>query len=135
VRRADAGPAELSLGGWKPIKAGERATVTVDLRNADGILGLDLALTYAPSRIAIVNVQAAAIGSGLSLARADREGTTRIRGVRHRAAVGLGQVLAITIEALRNAGGNDEPSIAGMANEGAIPLRVRGRIEPPSPRK
>src|SRR6185436_10552643 len=45
--RPSAGGAELSIGGGlAPMHAGERRTLTIDLRNAGGILGLDLGLRF-----------------------------------------------------------------------------------------
>jgi hypothetical protein len=134
-RLAGTPPADLSLSGWnKPLKAGERRKLTVDLRNADGILGLDLGLAYDPSRIAIVNVQAAGIGSGLSLAHSDQRGTLRIAAYGYAALSGSGSILTVTVEALKNTGNDSPLAVGGTANEGAIPLRVNGRAGAPSTR-
>jgi hypothetical protein len=127
--RRGAAPAELSLGGWGAVLAGERRQLTVDLRNAEGILGLDLALEYDPSRIAVVGVQATGIGSQLVLAQADVNGTLRIAGYGVVPLSGSGPVLKITVEVLRNTEGQLPLRISGVANEGGIPLRVRGRVE------
>jgi hypothetical protein len=127
VRRVGAAPAQLSLSGWQALRAGERRQLTVNLRNADGILGLDLSVRYDPSRIAIVGVQSAGIGSGLNLARADRNGTYRIAGYGVLPLSGSGPVLTITVEALKDTGRQMPLTIGGVANEGAVPLRVRGR--------
>jgi hypothetical protein len=131
-RPTNAGPAELTLLGWKPLKAGERRQLTIDLRNAEGILGLDLKLEYEPSRLSIVGVETAGIGTALNLARSDEAGEHRIAAYGVEPLTGSGSVLTVTVEALKNTGGNDAPSIGGMANEGAISLRVRGRSEVPS---
>jgi len=132
-RRAGAGPAELSLEGWKALRAGERIDLTVDLRNADGILGLDLLLTYDPSRISIVGGEATGIGSGWSVAQADQRGTYRIAAYGLTPLSGSGSVFKLTVEASGQTGRRDAPSIGGAANEGAIPLRVRERGQTPSP--
>jgi hypothetical protein len=134
-RPAGIAPAELSLGGWKPLRSGDRRQLTVDLRNADGILGLDLTLAYDASRIAIVGVQAAGIGSKLSLAQSDGKGTVRIAGYGVVPLSGSGPVLTITVEALGNTGRQEPLRISGVANEGGIPLRVRGRIRAPLTRR
>jgi len=126
-RPAGMGPAVLSLGGWKPLRAGERLVLTVDLRNAEGILGLDLALRYDPSRLSIVGVEPAGIGSDLNLARSDEAGEYRIAAYGLTPLSGSGAVLTVTVEALRNTGSGDAPSIGGMANEGSIPLTTNGR--------
>jgi hypothetical protein len=125
-RRPGMGAAVLSLSGWKPLHAGERRQLTVDLRDADGILGLDLVLRYDPSRVAIVGVQAAGIGSAMSVTRADRNGTERIAAYGYGALSGSGSILTITVEGLKNTGG-PPPTIGGVANEGAVPLRVQQR--------
>ena len=135
-RRPGMAAAELSLVGWKPLRAGERRQLTVDLRNADGILGLDLVLRYDPSRLAIVGVQATGIGSALTVARGDRNGTQRIAAYGYAALSGSGSILTITVEALKNTGSQQPPTIGGVANEGAVPMRVSSRMhrqetEPP----
>jgi hypothetical protein len=127
--------AEISLVGWKPLRAGERAELTVDLRNADGILGLDLVLRYDPSRLAVIDVKAAGIGSALSMARADRQGTHRIAAYGYAALSGSGSILTITVEGLSNKGRQLPPTIGGVANEGGIPLRVRERGQTPPTRR
>jgi hypothetical protein len=125
-RRAGAPPAEMSLRGWKPLRAGERRQLTVNLKNADGILGLDLTLTYDPTRIAIVAVETAGIASGDNMAKADLTGTYRIAAYGVLPLAGSGPVLTVTVEALRNVGREEPMGISGVANEGRIPLRVQG---------
>jgi hypothetical protein len=134
-RSAASPPAELSLSGWKALRAGEPRQVTVRLRNADGILGLDLRLEYDSSRLAIVGVQATGIGSGLSLARSDQEGTYRIAAYGVVPLSGSGPLLTVTVEALRDTGRRDAPTIGGVANEGAIRLLVREERQAPSTRR
>jgi hypothetical protein len=126
-RRPGMAAAELSLSGWKQLRAGERRQLTVDLRNADGILGLDLVLRYDASRLAIVGVQAAGIGSALSVARADQRGTQRIAAYGYAALSGSGSILTITVEGLKSTGRQLPPTIGGVANEGAVQLRVQQR--------
>jgi len=127
VRGAGTPAAELSLVGWTAMKAGERREVTLDLRHADGILGLDLALTYDATRLAIVGVRPAGIGSRLTVATGDLHGTYRIAAYDVVPLAGSGPVLTVTVEALSDARGRVPPAIGGTANEGAIPLRVRAR--------
>jgi hypothetical protein len=134
-RRPGAGPATLSLSGWKALRAGERRQLTVVLRNADGILGLDLRLEYDPSRVAIREVETAGIASRMSLARADGIGTCRIAEYGFEPLSGSGTVLTITVEALRGTGNESPLSASGVANEGGIPLRVRGRGQTPPTRR
>ena len=45
------------MAGTGPLPAGKRRDLTIDLGNAEGILGLDLSLRYDPSRVAIVAVR------------------------------------------------------------------------------
>jgi hypothetical protein len=135
VRRAGTPPAEISIVGWKPLRAGERRQLTVDLRNADGILGLDLVLSYDPSRLAIVGVNATGIGSELNLAHADVRGVQRIAAYGYGALSGSGSILTITVEGLSNKGPQLPPTIGGKANEGAIPLVVKGRGQAAPARK
>jgi hypothetical protein len=125
-RRPDAGPAVLSLIGWKALRAGEQRQLTVDLRSANGIFGLDLTLEYDAMRVKVVSIESAGIGAGLSLARADGSGESRIAAYGLLPLSGSGPVLKITVEALRDTGRRASPAIGGVANEGAIPLRVRG---------
>ena len=126
LRRLVAGPAEVSLGGWtSALRAGARREVTIDLRNADGILGLDLSLGYDSSRIAIVSVEASGIASGDSVARSVKNGTCRVATYGVLPLSGSGSVLTVTIEALKTVGGQAPVTIRGTANEGRIPLVVR----------
>jgi hypothetical protein len=134
-RRPGTAAAELSLVGWKPLRAGERRQLTVELRNADGILGLDLVLRYDPSRLAIVGVQGTGIGSALSVARADQHGMQRIAAYGYAALSGSGSILTITVEGLNDKGRQLPPTIGGVANEGGIPLRVRERGQTPPMRR
>jgi uncharacterized repeat protein (TIGR01451 family) len=124
-----AGEAALSLSGWKALRAGERRQLTVDLRNADGILGLDLSLTYDPTRIAIVGLETTGIASQMSVVGAGGAGTYRIAGYGVTPLAGSGPVLTITVEALERTGRGLPLQIGGIANEGQIPLRIGGRGE------
>ncbi len=136
TQRVEGVSAELSLNGWAtPLRAGERRELTIDLRNADGILGLDLGLTYDPSRIKIVEVATAGIGAGFSLAHADLVGTHKIAVFGVVPMSGSGYVLTVTVEALRNTGNNPPLQLSGTANEGGIPIRIRQqqqRIQAPA---
>jgi hypothetical protein len=125
--------AGLSIGGWAtPLKAGERRQVTLDLANADGILGLDLVLKYDASRIRIVGVRTAGIGAGQNLAQADIAGTLRIAAYGVLPLAGSGPVLTVTVEALKTVGRQAPLTVSGQANEGTIPLAViQGRRQSP----
>jgi hypothetical protein len=119
-------PAELTLGGSNlPLRAGERRQLTIDLRNADGILALDLSLQYDPSRIRIVAVEAAGIGSGFSVAQSDENGTHRVAAYGVLPLTGSGSVMTVTIEALKTTGKQAPLTLSGKANEGQVPIRVR----------
>jgi hypothetical protein len=136
-RSAGSPPAELSLSGWRtPLGVGQKRQVTINLRHADGILGLDLSLTYDPSRIAIVGVQSAGIGSQCGVEHADQGGTHRIAAYGVLPLSGSGSVLTVTVEALKDVGRQAPLNIGGgVANEGLIPLQVQGWVEPPLPRQ
>ena len=130
VRAPGSAPADLTLGGWSlPLQAGQRRQLTIDLHNADGILAVDLALKYDPSRIAIVDVVSTGIGSGFNVAHADQKGTHRIAAYGVLPLSGSGSVLTVTIEALKTTGRVAPVTITGTANEGAVPLRVGPRKE------
>jgi hypothetical protein len=133
-RRSTAEPAELVLNlPAASLKAGERRQLTIDLRNADGILGLDLKLTFDPTRFAIVDVATAGMGSGLTLAHADLSGTHKIAAFGVVPLSGSGSVLTVTVEALKNTGNQVPLQLNGTANEGGIPLRIRQlRIQAPA---
>jgi hypothetical protein len=126
AQRAAGVSAELSLGGLTtPLRSGERRVLTVDLRNADGILGLDLGLRYDPSRIKIMGVATAGIGSGFSLAQAELVGAQKIAAFGVVPLSGSGSVLTVTVEALKNTGNKPPLQLSGTANEGGIPIRIR----------
>ena len=126
TRSRNAGPAVLSANeGLGVLKGGERRQITIDLQNADGILGLDLSLGYDPSRIRIVDVQGAGLGSSFIWAKAGHEGTYKIAGYGIDPLSGSGPVVTVTVEALRNAGGPGLLSVQASANEGTIPVEVR----------
>ena len=124
VRAAGTPPAELTLHGWTPLRAGERRQLTIDVRNADGILGLDLSLKYDPSRIAIVSVDPIGIGAGLNVAHGELDGTHRISAYGVLPLTGNGSVLTVTIEGVKDAGRQLPLTMTGTANEGGIPLRT-----------
>jgi hypothetical protein len=133
TERRASGAAQLSIGGWTaPLKAGERRQLTINLANADGILGLDLVLKYDPSRIRIVGVVTTGIGAGQNLAQADAAGTCRIAAYGVLPLAGTGAVLTVTIEGVRTTGAKVPLTVSGRANEGAIPLLVQERV--PAPR-
>jgi hypothetical protein len=128
ARRAGAGPAGLSLGGWTGgLAAGQRRQVTIEARDADGILGLDLTLRFDPSRVAIVAVSPAGIGSATSVVHSEHSGTCRIAAYGVAPLAGSGPVLQITVQALKPLGPQAPLELRGVANEGRIPLVIGGR--------
>jgi len=136
-KRAAGLRAELSLGATAtPLRAGERREFTIDVRNADGILGLDLSLRYDPSRIKIIGIAPTGIGSGFSVVNSDLAGVQKIAGFGVVPLSGSGSVVTVTVEALKNTGNQPPLQISGTANEGGIPLRVRQqRIQVPATRQ
>jgi hypothetical protein len=130
VRAAGSGPAALTLHGWTtPLRAGERRQLTIDLRDADGILALDLNLGYDPSQIAIVTVDPAGIGSALNVAHGDLDGTHKISAYGLLPLSGSGRVMTVTIEALKPTGPRVPLTIGGTANEGRIPLQIGTQVK------
>jgi hypothetical protein len=136
-RRDASLPAELSLNGWTtPLRAGERRQLTVDLRNADGILGLDLGLSFDPSQIAIVGIATTGIGSEFNLAHSASSGNEKVAVFGVVPLSGSGPALTVTVEALKNTGSQSPLRITGTANEGGIPVRIRQqRIQGPAARQ
>jgi hypothetical protein len=106
-----------------PLARGERRQLTVRLENADGILGLDLKLSYDASRLRIVNVEPTGIATGWGVAHGDRQGTHRITTYGVQPLSGSGTALIVTVEGLSSVGRATPVQIDGVANEGAIPLR------------
>jgi hypothetical protein len=88
------------------------------------ILALDLSLKYDPSRISIVAVEPAGIGSGLNVAHGDQGDAHKISAYGVLPLSGSGSVLRITIEALNPTGVRVPLTVNGTANEGRIPLRL-----------
>jgi hypothetical protein len=130
VRAAGSGPAALTLHGWTtPLRAGERRQLTIDLRDANGILALDLNLVYDPSRIAIVTVDPAGIGSALNIAHGDLGGTHKISAYGLLPLSGSGRVMTVTIEALKPTGLRVPLTVDGTANEGRIPLQIGTQVK------
>jgi hypothetical protein len=132
TERKATGPAEMSIGGWtRPLRAGERRQLTIDLANAEGILGLDLVLKYDPTRLRIVGIAATGIGTGQTVVQADAAGTCRIAAYGVLPLAGSGAVLTVTIEGVKATGARLPLTVSGQANEGAIPLRVQERVQTP----
>jgi hypothetical protein len=126
TRSQNAGPALIQTNeGTGSLKAGERRQITISLQNADGILGLDMSLGYDSSRIKIVDVQGTGLGASFIWAKGGQGQTYKLAGYGIDPLSGSGQLLTVTVEALRNAGGPNLLSVRASANEGAIPLEVR----------
>jgi hypothetical protein len=126
TRSDNAGPAVVSMNGLAGVlRKGERRQITISLQDAEGILGLDLSLGYDASRIRIVDVQGTGLGTSFIWAKAAQAGTYKIAGYGIDPLAGSGQLLTVTVEALKNGGGPNLLSVHASANEGAIPLDVR----------
>ena len=126
TRGDNAGPAVLSMNGSAGVlRMGERRQITISLQDAEGILGLDMSLGYDASRIRIVDVQGTGLGTSFIWAKAAQAGTYKIAGYGIDPLAGSGQLLTVTVEALKNGGGPNLLSVHASANEGAIPLDVR----------
>jgi hypothetical protein len=128
-------PASLSLKGWSsPLKVGQRRVLQVNVQKADGIVGLDLNLTYDQSRISIVEIQTSGLGSAMTVLTNDETGSVRIAAYGVVPLVGSGSIMTITVEALADTGSRIPLSIDGSANEGGIPLRTAGQGSVPTRR-
>ena len=101
--------------------------MTISITGADGILGLDLSLKYDVARVAIVGVQSAGIATGWGVAHSDQPGTHKISTYGVSPLAGNGAVLIVTVEGLAGRGPARAFELSAVANEGAIPLRIRGR--------
>ena len=126
VRSPRSAPAELSVDRWASSpRRGERAELTVRLDNADGILGLDLTLTYDASRFALVSVRTTGIGSECTVAQAGTRGSLKLAVYGVTPLSGSGPLLTVTLEALTNASVQAPLKLTALANEGRIPVRAR----------
>jgi hypothetical protein len=130
VRAAGSAPAALTVRGFTtPMRSGERRQLTIDLKNADGILAVDLSLKYDPSQITVVGVASTGIGSGLTIAHGDVDGTHKISAYGILPLSGSGSVMTVTIEAVKPTGPRLPLTVAGTANEGRIPLQIGTQIK------
>jgi len=119
--------AVLSLDGWsRPLAAGERRTLLVTISDADGIEGLDIDLGFDAARLSIVSIEAAGIGADLSAIAHQAGGGARVAAYGPVPLSGSGTVLKITVEARTDLGRSLPLTIGAEANEGRIPLRVKG---------
>jgi hypothetical protein len=118
------GAAILTLSGWTgPLSPGERRTLLLDVKNADGIEAVDLALRFDPRNAALVEVKPVDLASGWSVARHDAEGGAKVALYGVTPLVGSGTVLSITIEA-RVPMALAPVAVEASANEGTVPVRV-----------
>jgi hypothetical protein len=118
--------AVLSLSGWDgPLAAGERRTVVLQARSADGIEAIDLALRFDPRIATVVEVKPLELAGGWSVAHHEGEGGAKVAMYGVTPLHGSGALLSITIEAKAQI--TVAPiSVEASANEGAIPLRIHG---------
>jgi hypothetical protein len=129
-RRAGSPPAVMQVTGWTgPLAAGRQRTIQILLRDADGIEGLDLSLHYDPATLRIVDVQKGALGQGLGMAVNDMRGDMRLALYGVLPLEGSGTLLTLTVEATGKTV-TRLPRIEAQANEGRIPLRIRGNPVP-----
>jgi hypothetical protein len=128
VRSPTASPALISIDGLTtPLRVGERRQLTITISNADGILGLDLKLSYDPSWMGIVGLSSTGIATGWGVAHADLRGTDRISTYGVTPLAGTGAVLTVTVEGRAGKGRAIPLGLSAVANEGAIPLSVLKR--------
>jgi hypothetical protein len=110
-----------------PLRVGERRQLTITIANADGILGLDLKLSYDATWMTIVGVSSTGIATGWGVAHADLAGTDRISTYGVAPLAGTGAVLTVTVEGRAGKGRAIPLGLSAVANEGAIPLSVLKR--------
>ncbi|MBZ5640114.1 MAG: hypothetical protein LAO51_15315 [Acidobacteriia bacterium] len=119
--------AVLTVGNLPRVAgAGSRVEIGLDLRNADGIEALDLRLLYDPDRIRVVDVRTGGLAPQFKLATGDSGGDRRIGMYGVLPLQGSGRLLTVTVEVLKSGRLSRQFSIEASANEGRIPLRVRG---------
>jgi hypothetical protein len=111
------------------VSRGMRMTATrqwevlLGLQNADGILGLDLTLSYDPDVVAIRNVKETGVAAPLQLVSNQEDDTLRITLYGATPLQGSGDFLVVTFEA--KAPFNGVPFVvSASANEGRIPISV-----------
>jgi hypothetical protein len=95
------------------------------LDNADGLWGLDLDLGYVSSLVTVVGIRTLELGARCSVASNDVDGHLRLGLFSPVALEGPGSILAIETE-VGGVSRGARFSIEAHANEGQIPLRVRG---------
>ncbi|MBZ5640113.1 MAG: CotH kinase family protein [Acidobacteriia bacterium] len=115
----------LTLTGWhQPLPAGAQRTVTVGLRNGDGIEAFDLRITYDPARVAILDVHTVDLGNSFTLAQNGTPGAYRCGMYAVSPIRGSGALLSITVQARQSLAATRPFSVDAKANEGRIPLKA-----------
>jgi hypothetical protein len=120
------GAARLSLSGWPAsARPGEQYRVTVSIENADGILGLDLELVYDRTALSVRGVEPVDLAATQNFFGSDGDGRYVIALYGPTPLRGSGRLLEVMVEARTR---TDRPpfQIRAQANEGEIPLRIRG---------
>ncbi len=131
VRNPASVPAELAIERLpRPLRRGESAEITIRLDKADGILALDLSLTYDPARIAVVSVRTTGIGSDFTWAQGGTLGSRKLAAYGVLPLSGSGPLLTVTVQALTDVPRRAPLTVTAVANEGRVPLRVRQRPSP-----
>jgi hypothetical protein len=108
-----------------PTRGTTEQTVFVSAQNAAEIQGLDLKLVYDPSKIAIVDVQAADQPNGFSAVWNDTPGTLQVALYGYAPINSYGaRLLEITVRSLRGGTFSAPRLVHAQANEGLIPTRL-----------
>jgi hypothetical protein len=126
--------AELIVTGWS---AGDEAStqrreLVLEIREADGIIALDLQVRFDPTAIRVVDARTVDLGTGFNLLTNDLGGDYRVALYGLLPMLGSGAVLAITVDVEPGHGTEVPFEIRAQANEVPISVRING-WNPPDP--
>jgi hypothetical protein len=117
--------AVLGIEGWTGrLAKGARHTVSLTLRNAEGIEAVDLRLVLDPSKLSIVEVAPGALDSSIGIAANTSGSEERIAAYALVPLRGSGALLTVTLEALEDTVLRSPFTIAADANEGRTAIRI-----------
>jgi hypothetical protein len=125
------GPATATWRGWDgPLAAGEQRQLFLHIANADGIEALDLELLFDTGAIRIIDVSVGDFARQFNLLANEAGDRTKVGMYGLLPLEGSGNVLAVTVEALRDVGRQLPIRFNASANEGRIELSGLERVRP-----